>query len=91
MLPILPAPLVMITLLFSNFFINYLYFTKIALLVRVYVTLFYIIVASFIIVECGWGKLNVVFLGRQVCWQNTSFNFAKDWFWPFILPLVYCR
>jgi hypothetical protein len=28
---------------------------------------------------CGWAKLNVVFLGRQVRWQNTSFNFAKRW------------
>ena len=26
---------------------------------------------------CGWAKLNVVFLSRLVCWQNTSFNFAK--------------
>jgi hypothetical protein len=35
---------------------------------------------------CGWAKLNpeksgqvVVFLCRQVRWQNTSFNFAKGW------------
>jgi len=28
---------------------------------------------------CGWAKLNVVFLCRQVRWQNTSFNFAKRW------------
>jgi len=28
---------------------------------------------------CGWAKLNVVFLWRQVRWQNTSFNFAKRW------------
>jgi len=28
---------------------------------------------------CSWAKLNVVFLGRQVRWQNTSFNFAKRW------------
>jgi len=28
---------------------------------------------------CGWAKLNVVFLGRQVRCQNTSFNFAKRW------------
>ena len=28
---------------------------------------------------CGWAKLNVVFLGRQERWQNTSFNFAKRW------------
>jgi hypothetical protein len=27
----------------------------------------------------GWAKLNVVFLCRQVRWQNTSFNFAKRW------------
>jgi hypothetical protein len=26
---------------------------------------------------CGRAKLNVVFLGRQVGWQNTSFNFAE--------------
>jgi len=32
---------------------------------------------------CGWAKLNVVFLCRQVHWQNTSFNFAKRWhFYP---------
>jgi hypothetical protein len=31
---------------------------------------------------CGWAKLNVVFLGRQVRWQNTSFNFAKRWHFP---------
>jgi len=24
----------------------------------------------------------VVFLGRQVRWQNTSFNFAKRWYFP---------
>jgi len=29
---------------------------------------------------CGWVKLNVVFLFRQVRWQNTSFNFAKRWY-----------
>jgi len=28
---------------------------------------------------CGWAKLNVVFLCRQVRRQNTSFNFAKGW------------
>ena len=28
---------------------------------------------------CGWAKLNVVFLCRQVRWRNTSFNFAKRW------------
>jgi len=32
---------------------------------------------------CGWAKLNVVFLCRQVCWQNTSFNFAKRWHFVF--------
>jgi len=28
---------------------------------------------------CDWAKLDVVFLCRQVRWQNTSFNFAKGW------------
>jgi hypothetical protein len=28
---------------------------------------------------CGWAKLNVVFLCRQVRLQNTSFNFVKRW------------
>jgi hypothetical protein len=37
---------------------------------------------------CGWVKLNVVFLGRQVRWQNTSFNFAKRWlFRPLFLSV----
>jgi hypothetical protein len=27
----------------------------------------------------GWAKSNVVFLCRQVRWQNTSFNFVKRW------------
>jgi len=35
---------------------------------------------------CGWAKLNVVFLGRQVLWQNTSFNFVKRW-----LFCLFCR
>jgi len=34
---------------------------------------------------CGWAKLNVVFLGRQVRWENTSFNFAKRW--HFVRPM----
>jgi hypothetical protein len=33
---------------------------------------------------CGWAKLNVVFLCRQVRWQNTSFNFAKRWHFSFL-------
>jgi len=42
---------------------------------------------------CGWAKLNVVFLCRQVRWQNTSFNFAKGWhfrppFLPVYIPVV---
>jgi hypothetical protein len=37
---------------------------------------------------CGWAKLNVVFLCRQVRWQNTSFNFAKRWlFRPLFLSV----
>jgi hypothetical protein len=39
---------------------------------------------------CGWAKLNVVFLCRQVRWQNTSFNFAKRWHF-FIFLSVYVR
>ena len=40
---------------------------------------------------CGWAKLNVVFLGRQVRWQNTSFNFAKRWhFRPPFLSVYVC-
>jgi len=40
---------------------------------------------------CGWAKLNVVFLCRQVRWRNTSFNFAKRWHFrpPFLS--VYSR
>jgi hypothetical protein len=39
---------------------------------------------------CGWPKLNVVFLCRQVRWQNTSFNFAKRWhFRPPFLSVCY--
>jgi hypothetical protein len=38
---------------------------------------------------CGWAKLNVVFLCRQVRWQNTSFNFAKCWHLSFLFcPFV---
>jgi hypothetical protein len=36
---------------------------------------------------CGWVKLNVVFFCRQVCWQNTSFNFAKRWHFVLCLCL----
>jgi hypothetical protein len=32
---------------------------------------------------CGWAKLNVVFLCRKLRWQNTSFNFAKRWYFAF--------
>jgi hypothetical protein len=40
---------------------------------------------------CGWAKLNVVFLFRQVHWQNTSFNFAKRWhFRPLFLSVYIC-
>jgi hypothetical protein len=40
---------------------------------------------------CGWAKLNVVFLCRQVRWQNTSFNFAKRWhFRPLFLSVYVC-
>jgi len=40
---------------------------------------------------CGWAKLNVVFLCRQVRWQNTSFNFAKRWhFRPPFLSVYVC-
>jgi hypothetical protein len=40
---------------------------------------------------CGWAKLNVVFLCRQVRWQNTSFNFAKRWhFLPPFLSVYVC-
>jgi hypothetical protein len=40
---------------------------------------------------CGWAKLNVVFLGRQVRWQNTSLNFAKRWhFRPPFLSVYVC-
>jgi len=40
---------------------------------------------------CGWAKLNVVFLFRQVRLRNTSFNFAKRWHFrpPFLS--VYSR
>jgi hypothetical protein len=41
--------------------------------------------------RCGWAKLNVVFLCRQVWWQNTSFNFAKRWHMSFVFLFVYCR
>jgi hypothetical protein len=37
---------------------------------------------------CVWAKLNVVFLCRQVRWQNTSFNFAKRWHLCFLFLLV---
>jgi hypothetical protein len=37
---------------------------------------------------CGWAKLNVVFLCRQVRWQNTSFNFAKRWHF---FHVIFCR
>jgi hypothetical protein len=40
---------------------------------------------------CGWAKLNVVFLGRQVRWQNTSFNFAKRWHFRPLFLSVCCR
>jgi hypothetical protein len=36
----------------------------------------------------GWVKLNVVFLCRQVCRQNTSFNFAEAVAFPFFLLSV---
>ena len=36
----------------------------------------------------GWAKLNVVFLCRQVRWQNTSFNFAKRWQFLFSVSLL---
>ncbi len=40
---------------------------------------------------CGWAKLNVVFLCRQVRWQNTSFNIAKRWhFRPPFLSVYVC-
>ena len=35
----------------------------------------------------GWAKLNVVFLCRQVLWQNTSFNFVKRWQFLFSISL----
>jgi hypothetical protein len=40
---------------------------------------------------CGWVKLNVVFLFRQVRWQNTSFNFAKRWHLSYLFLSVFCR
>jgi hypothetical protein len=39
----------------------------------------------------GWAKLNVVFLCRQVRWQNTSFNFAKRWQFHFFSQFVVGR
>ena len=36
----------------------------------------------------GWAKLNVVFLCRQVRWQNTSFNFVKSWQFLFSISLL---
>ena len=35
-----------------------------------------------------WAKLNVVFLCRQVRWQNTSFNFVKSWQFLFSISLL---
>jgi hypothetical protein len=39
----------------------------------------------------SWAKLNVVFLCRQVRWQNTSFNFAKRWQFLFFSQFVVGR
>ena len=36
----------------------------------------------------SWAKLNVVFLCRQVRWQNTSFNFVKRWQFLFSISLL---
>jgi hypothetical protein len=38
---------------------------------------------------CGCAKLNVMFLYRLMRWQNTSFNFAKRWYFSVrLLSLV---
>ncbi len=39
---------------------------------------------------CVGVKLNVVFLCRQVRWQNTSFNFAKRWHFVCRFSVRFC-
>jgi hypothetical protein len=53
--------------------------------------MFKIILGWWVGFGCGWAKLNVVFSGRQVRWQNTSFNFAKRWHFRPLFLSVCCR